>query len=106
MNAANLKRRSTAKGIPFLLLGVAAIIAIVAYIILNPDILKDLLYLVLIIVLAVVAIVIVILALIMILAIPFYLFKGEQYQEGGTSYEIKDVKAVRESSSEDKEDKE
>ena len=106
MNATNLKRRSTAKGIPFLILGVALIIALAALIILNPSIWGNLLYLVIIIVVAIVAIVVVALALIMILAIPFYLFKGEQYQDGGTSYDIKDVNAVRESSSEDKEDKE
>jgi len=105
MNAANLKRRSTAKGIPFLLLGIAAIIAIAVFIILNPVILESLLYLAIVIVLIIVAIAVVVLALIMILAIPFYLFKGEQYQDGA-SYDIKDVKAVRETSSEDKEDKE
>jgi membrane protein YdbS with pleckstrin-like domain len=104
MNAANLKRRSTAKGIPFLLLGVAVIIAVAVFIILNPDILKNILYIVLLLVAVAVAVIIVILAVIMILAIPFYLFKGEQYQEGG-SYDIKDVKSVKESSSEEEDGK-
>jgi len=105
MDADNLKRRSTAKGVPFLILGIAAIIAIVIYILLNPSILEDLLYLVILIAIAIVAVVVIALAVMMILAIPFYLMKGEQYQDG-TSYDLNDVKSVKESSSEDKEEKE
>ena len=105
MNEADLKRRSTAKGIPFLLLGIAAIVAIIVLIILNPEIVRDLLFLVFIVVAAAVAIGIVILAVMMILAVPFYLVKGEQYQEGG-SYDLKDVKSVKESSSDDEDKKE
>jgi len=105
MEATNLKRRSTAKGIPFLLLGVAFIIAAIVFVIMNPGILENLLYLAIIIAIVIVAIVVIGLAVIIILAIPFYLFKGEQYQDG-VSYDIKDVNAVRESSSEDKDKKE
>jgi membrane protein YdbS with pleckstrin-like domain len=105
MEATNLKRRSTAKGVPFLLLGVAFIIAAIVFVIMNPGILENLLYLAIIIAIVIVAIVVIGLAVIMILAIPFYLFKGEQYQDG-VSYDIKDVNAVRESSSEDKDKKE
>jgi uncharacterized RDD family membrane protein YckC len=105
MNADNLKRRSVAKGIPFLLLGVIIIIAVAVYVILNPGILNDLTNLVVIVVMAILAIVVIVFAVMMILAIPFYFLKGEQYQDGG-SYGLDDVKAVRESSSEDKDRKE
>ena len=47
------------------------------------------------------AIVVIALAVMMILAVPFYFLKGEQYQEGG-SYDLDDVKSVKESSSKDK----
>ena len=104
MEASNLKRRSVTKGLPFLLLGILAIIAIAVYIILNPEILKDLLYLAIIVIIALFAIVVILFAVMMILAIPFYFLKGEQYQDG-TSYDLKDVKSVKESSSEDKDKK-
>jgi membrane protein YdbS with pleckstrin-like domain len=105
MEATNMKRKSTAKGIPFLLLGIAFIIAVIVFVIMNPGIRENLLYLAIIIAIVIVAAVVIALAVIMILAIPFYLFKGEQYQDG-VSYDIKDVNAVRESSSEDKDKKE
>jgi uncharacterized membrane protein YccC len=94
MEAYNMKRRPVVKGVPFLLLGIAVIIAVAIYIFLNPEILKDLLWLAFIIIAAIVAVVLVVFAVMMILAIPFYVFKGEQYQDG-TSYDLKDVNDVR-----------
>jgi len=105
MEATNTKRKSTAKGIPFLLLGIAFIIAVAVLLVMNPEIWKNLLYLAIVIAIVIAALVIIVLAVMIILAIPFYLFKGEQYQDG-VSYDIKDVNAVRESSSEDKDKKE
>jgi hypothetical protein len=102
MEANNLKRRSVAKGVPFLIAGVAVIVAVLVYIYLNPEILKDLVWLALIIAGAIVAVVLIIFAVTVILAIPFYLFKGEQYQDG-TSYDLKDVDDVRSTS--DREEK-
>jgi len=90
-----MKRRSVAKGIPFLLLGIAAIAAVAVYIILSPEILKDIVWLLILAIVAIAAVVLVIFAAMFILAIPFYIFKGEQYQDG-VSYDLKDVKPVRE----------
>ena len=101
MEADNLKRRSVTKGLPVLLLGVIAILAIIVYIALNPSILEDILLVVILIVIVIAAIVVIAFAVMMILAIPFYFLKGEQYQEGG-SYDLDDVKSVKESSSKDK----
>ena len=97
------KRRSVAKGIPFLLLGVAVIIAIIVYIYLNPEILKDILLVAIVAGVIIVAVILILFAAVVILAIPFYILKGERYQDG-TSYDLKDVKSVKETS--DREDKE
>jgi len=93
MEASNLKRRSVAKGLPFLLLGIALIVAVVVYLILNPDILKDLIWLLIVVIIAIVAIAVIVIAVMVILAVPFYFLKGEQYQDG-TSYDLDDVKPV------------
>lgn len=95
------KRNSVWKGSLILLAGVVIIIAVAAYLILNPDILKDLLYVALIVLAAIVAVVLIVFAVMLILAVPMYAYKGEKYQDG-ISYDLDDVESVKETSSEDK----
>jgi hypothetical protein len=99
----NIKKRSVAKGIPALIPGVVIIIGILHYIYLNPWVFGDLAVLAFIGVLIIVAAAAMVFAVTAILAIPLYVFKGEQYQEG-RSYKLEDVKEVT-GTSERKEEK-
>ena len=104
--ASNLKKVGTGKsGLGLLLIaaGVVALIALIVWALTNPDVLKDVVKVVIIIVVAIVVIALIIAGLMFVMAIPFYIKKGEQYQEN-VDYSIDDVKSVKESSSEDKKD--
>ena len=102
--ASNMKKAGTGKsGLGLLLIGIGviALIALVVWALTNPDILAATLTLILFIVVAIIVIALIIAGLMFVLAIPMYVKKGEQYQEG-VDYSIDDVKPVKESSSEDK----
>lgn len=96
-------KNSTLGSALLLVLLAAAIAAIAAFLILNPDVLGNL-----ILIAAVIAAVFVIAAVMIyiamaILALPYYAAKGESYQTEA-SYDLDDVKAVREKDSEKDED--
>ncbi|MCL1984615.1 MAG: hypothetical protein FWG58_04370 [Methanomassiliicoccaceae archaeon] len=103
MEADNLKRRSVAKGAPILILGILIMAAAAVYVFLNPDILDSISHIVMIIATVIASVALIVVAVMIILAVPFYVFKGEKYQDG-RSYDLKDVKPVRETS--DRKDKE
>ena len=102
--ADNIKKAGTGKsGLGLLLIGigVVALIALAAWALTNPDVLQATATLLLIILGAIVVIALIIVGAMFLLAIPFYVKKGEGYQEN-VDYNLDDVKSVRESSSEDK----
>jgi hypothetical protein len=102
--AKNVRKAGTGKaGLGMVLIAIAIIvfIGIVIWLLTNPDVLATMINVVIIIVLAIVAIALIIAGVMFVIAIPMYVHKGEQYQEG-VDYDLKDVKPVRESSSEDK----
>lgn len=102
--AANTRKIGTGKsglGLVLLAVGVIALIALVVWALTNPDILEATLTLIIFIVVAIIVIALIITGVMFIIAIPMYVKKGEQYQEG-VDYSIDDVKPVKESSSEDK----
>lgn len=79
-----------------------AIISAIVYALVKYELINDLLYLIL----AIAAIAIIVIAgvyfLIAILAVPYYALKGEETQVGAT-YNLDDVKPVKETDSEKKE---
>ena len=85
----------------FLIGWIIALIALIAWALTNPGVLEATLTVIAIIVVAIIVIALIIAGLMFFLAIPMYVKKGEQYQEG-VDYSIDDVKSVKESSSEDK----
>jgi len=102
--ASNMKKAGTGKsglGLILIVIAVVALIGVVVWALTNPDILKATINIVLIIVVAIVIIALVVYGIMLIMAVPVYIKKGEQYQEG-VDYNIDDVKSVKESSSEDK----
>jgi len=102
--ASNMKKAGTGKsglGLLLIAVGVIALIALVVWALTNPDILSAVATLIIFIVVAIIVIALIIAGLMFVLAIPMYVKKGEQYQEG-VDYSIDDVKPVKESSSEDK----
>ena len=102
--ASNLKRESTTKsglGILLLVIAVVGIIGLIAWALTNPDILAATINVIIIIVVAIVILILIVTGIMLIMAVPIYIKKGEQYQEG-VDYSIDDVKPVKESSSEDK----
>lgn len=98
MEASNMKRNSTTKGAIVLLIGVIIAIVAAAYVVMNPEILEDILYIALIVLAVIVAIALIVFAVMMIMAVPMYAYKGESYQD--SSYDLDDVESVKESSSE------
>ncbi len=102
--ATNMKKAGTGKaglGMVLIAIAVIAIIALVIWILTNPDVLAATLTLIVVIVVAIVIIALIIAGIMFIIAIPMYVAKGEQYQDG-VDYNLDDVKPVKESSSEDK----
>ncbi|MFA6710817.1 MAG: hypothetical protein WC067_05135 [Candidatus Methanomethylophilaceae archaeon] len=101
MDPNKISKNKTGKSAILFGLLVVVLVAIVVYIAYNPKILEDLAYLLIIIVIAIVIILVAVYLLMAILAVPMYAAKGESYQND-MSYDINDVKAVKETSSEDK----
>ncbi|MBR4226168.1 MAG: hypothetical protein IKR86_05260 [Candidatus Methanomethylophilaceae archaeon] len=101
--AAGLKRKSTAKsGLGILLIVAAAVIAIglAVYALTIPGVFESLVSILLIVAGAIVVIALVVYAIMIIVAVPMYIAKGEQVQEG-VEYGLDDVKPVENSSSDD-----
>ena len=103
--ATNMKREKTWPSAMMLVLlgiGIIVLIAMIIYALTIPGVFESVLTAALIIVVAVAAAIIIIYALMAILAIPMYAYKGESYQND-ISYDLKDVKSVKEKNSEDDE---
>ncbi len=101
--AAGVRKKSTAKsGLGILLIVVATVIAIglAIYALTIPGVLESLASIALLIVGAIVVIAIVAYAIMLIIAVPMYIAKGEQVQEG-VDYSLDDMKPVENSSSDD-----
>ena len=105
MDPNSIKRESTTRSGLFLLslvVVIVAVVGIVAWVFVTyPDVLENLVYAILIIIGAIIVIAVAICLLMMILAIPFYIKKGETYQDD-ISYDMSDVKSVKETDSEDR----
>ncbi len=102
--ASNMKKASTTKsglGLLLLAVGIIALIGLIVWAMTVPGVLEATMTLIVFIVIALIVIALVIVGLTFILAVPMYIKKGEEYQEG-VDYSLSDVKPVRESSSEDK----
>lgn len=104
--AANLKTAPGGKRTAlylFLLILIAVIIvgAIIGLIASNIDLAANILLIVLIVIVGIVLVGAAVYLIILLVAAPYYVMKGEQYQDN-ISYDLKDVKPVKESSSEDK----
>ena len=103
MADANMKKAKTGRsGLGLVILGVAIITLIVAavWILTQPGVLSTVLNVVILAVAVIVAIMAIVYAVIAIVAVPVYVAKGEQYQEG-VDYDLDDVEPVTESSSDD-----
>ncbi len=105
MDPYSVKKESTGKsGLAILLIAVViiAVVGITAWILYsNPDILKNVLYVILIIIAAIVIIAVAIWIITALLAIPYYIAKGESYQDDA-SYNLDDVSSAGEVRSDDK----
>lgn len=103
-NDPTMRRKGTAlSGLALLLLAlviIGCIGAIVYVLVLNPQLLADILYVIAVAIAAIIAICVIAYIVITLIAIPMYMVKGESYQ-GGKSYSLDDVKSVKEDSSED-----
>lgn len=97
----NLKRTSTTKSGILIVIGIVLLVALGAYILMTPGILDSLLTIAIVVGIVIIASVMIIYAAIAIMAIPMYMHKGEQYQDG-ISYSMDNVKTVENSSSEDR----
>lgn len=97
----NLKRTSTTKSGILIVIGIVLLVALGAYILMTPEILDSLLTIAIVVGIVIIASVMIIYAAIAIMAIPMYMHKGEQYQDG-ISYGMDSVKTVENSSSEDR----
>lgn len=97
----NLKRTSTTKSGILIVIGIVLLVALGAYILMTPGILDSLLTIAIVVGIVIIASVMIIYAAIAIMAIPMYMHKGEQYQDG-ISYSMDNVKTVENSSSKDK----
>lgn len=97
------KKDTKMSGAALLLIGIvvlAAIVAVAVLFITVPGLLANVIWVILIIIAAIVIAVLVIWALMFVLAIPFYMKKGEGYQTD-VSYNMDDVKSVKETSGSD-----
>jgi len=101
--AGNVKRNSTLGSALILLLLVAVIVAAIVWLALNPDILDDLLHIAIVAAVIIVAAVAIVYLVMIILAVPYYAAKGERYQTDA-SYDLDDVKSVKEADSEKKDE--
>jgi hypothetical protein len=96
-------RNSTLGSALLMVLLVAAIAAIAAFLFFNPGILENLLLVLVIAVVAIAAVAGIIYLAMAILALPYYAAKGESYQTNA-SYDLDDVKPVKEKDSKKKDD--
>ncbi len=94
-DAGKTVRKSTTGSALVLCVLVIAMIAIVAYIAMNPDILKDILNVVIAAIIILVIIAVIIFLIVTVLAVPYYAIKGEETQTDAT-YDLSDVKSVKE----------
>ncbi|UAL07566.1 MAG: hypothetical protein KRP56_07085 [Candidatus Methanogranum gryphiswaldense] len=88
------RKSTTWSGIGILIL-VLIVIAIVAYVALNPSILEDIVGIIIIAVIVLIVIGVIIVLAMGLLAVPYYIKKGETHQTD-MKYDIKDVKSVKE----------
>ncbi|MCL1978829.1 MAG: hypothetical protein FWG60_01545 [Methanomassiliicoccaceae archaeon] len=102
-DAGTTGRNSTLVSALLMVLLVVAIAAIAVFLILNPAILESLVLIALVAVVVIVIVAAMIFLLATILALPYYAAKGETFQTGA-SYDLDDVKPVREKDSEEKDD--
>ncbi len=104
--AMKVKKQGTGKsalGLVLIAVGVVSLIGLIIWVLTNPAVLDATIMLALAIIVAVIVIALIIAGIMVIIAIPMYAIKGEQYQEG-VDYSLSDVKPVKESSSEEKEE--
>ena len=105
MDPYSVKKESTGKsGLVLALIGIVivAVIGITAWILYsNPDILENVLYVILVIIAAIVIAVIAVWIITAVLAVPYYIAKGESYQDDA-SYNLDDVSSAGEVRSDDK----
>ena len=105
MDPYSVKKESTGKsGLALALIGIVivAVIGITAWILYsNPDILENVLYVILVIIAAIVIAVIAVWIITAVLAVPYYIAKGESYQDDA-SYNLDDVSSAGEVRSDDK----
>jgi type VI protein secretion system component VasK len=99
--ASNMKRAGTGKSVIMYLLVVIVAIAAIAAVCLIPGVAENILWAILIIIAAILIIAVIFYVFVAILAVPFYLAKGEGYQGSG-SYKVDDVKPVKEKNSDEK----
>lgn len=88
------RKSTTWSGIGILVL-VLALIAIVAFVAMNPSILESIVQIILIVIIAIIVIAVIVFLAMGLLAVPYYIKKGETHQTD-VSYDIKDVKPVKE----------
>lgn len=105
MDPNSIKTERTTKSGLFLLLLVVVVVAaigVVAWVFATyPDVLENVVYAILIIIGAILVVAVAIWILAAVLAIPFYIKKGESYQDDA-SYDLDDVKPVKEVRNDDK----
>jgi len=97
-----IEKKSTLGSALLILLLAFAIVGIAVFLILNPGILGNLIAIAIIAIIVIVVIVVIIYIAMALLALPYYVHKGETYQTGAT-YDLDDVKPVKEKDSEKKE---
>ena len=95
------KVAGTGKSALMMVLVAVIIIAALAALFLIPGALESVMIIIAVIAIAVLAIAAVIFLCMVVLAVPMYAAKGEEYQTG-ISYDLDDVKSVKETSSEEK----
>jgi len=101
--ARNLKKEGTGKsaiGLVLVAIAVIVLIGLAIWVLTNPAVLANVVMLIVAIVIALIVIGLIIAGVMMIIAVPMYVAKGNQIQDG-VDYSIDDVKSVKESSSDD-----
>ncbi|MDO5838056.1 MAG: hypothetical protein Q4P10_04700 [Methanomassiliicoccales archaeon] len=105
MDPNSIRTEKTTRSGLFLMLLVIAIVAVVGVVawvfMAYPDVVENLIYAALIILGAIVVIAVVIWLFTLVMAVPYYMKKGESYQDD-VSYDMDDIKPVKEVRSDDK----
>jgi hypothetical protein len=102
-NPGKIEKKSTIGSALLLLLLVVAITAIAVLLLLNPDVLGNLIIVILVAAVVIVIIVAIVFVLMAILALPYYVAKGETHQTSA-SYDLDDVEPVKEKDSRKKDE--